>query len=127
MIDTSTFHYEGSRWHDIVNCLQGHGIECYSPGTVYGDVSKKFAIPIYYGSSANYYFNRTSDVLYDVNAYVPKKQYSWLEPFIEEIKSAMRDLEPMLKFDGYQTPSYYDDTVKCHVVSIEYVNYRFKQ
>ena len=36
----------------------------------------------------------------------------------------MKKLMPMLKPNGMQTPSYYDDTYKAHMVSISYTNYK---
>ena len=40
------------------------------------------------------------------------------------MKAAMKGLEPMIVPYGNQTPSYYDDSVKAHMVSIEYKNYK---
>ena len=56
--------------------------------------------------------------------YVPKTQYSKLEPLVQRVKKAMKGLEPLIVPYGSQTPSYYDDGLKAHMISIEYVNYK---
>ena len=56
--------------------------------------------------------------------YVPKDAYSELEPFVASVKQSMKKLMPMLKPNGIQTPSYYDDTYKAHMVSVSYTNYK---
>lgn len=45
---------------------------------------------------------------------------------VQEVKKAMKALEPMILPYGSQTPSYYDDSVKAHMISIEYKNYKKK-
>jgi len=106
-----------------VACLKGHGIEVKSPGVEYGDVITKFVVVNYYGASSLGSFS-SEQVVYDLDVYVPQKRYSELEPFIFEVKQAMEDLRPMLKLNGYESPSYYDDSIKGHVVTIEYSMYR---
>lgn len=123
MIVPSEFESKDSRWQEIVNCLTSHGIEVKSPGVDFGDVRTKFVIPLYYGASPIYGFS-SEQVVYDLNVFVPQKRYSELEPFIQEVKNAMEDLRPMLKLNGYDSPSFYDDSIHGHVVTIEYSMYR---
>lgn len=75
------------------------------------------------GSSKHSSFSTDVD-LYSVMCYVPKQSYSILEPFVQRVKKAMKELEPMILPYGSQTPSYYDESVKAHMVSIEYKNYK---
>jgi hypothetical protein len=56
--------------------------------------------------------------------YVPKQSYSTLEPMVQEVKEHMKELVPIFHPQGQETPSYYDDSVKAHMVSIEYKNYK---
>ena len=37
---------------------------------------------------------------------------------------ALKALEPMLMPTHYETPSFYDDTLKAHMISVQYRNYR---
>ena len=64
------------------------------------------------------------DDLYAVMCYVPKQAYSTLEPLVQKVKKAMKELEPMIMPYGSQTPSYYDDSYKAHMISIEYKNHK---
>ena len=41
-----------------------------------------------------------------------------------KVKRIMKELEPMIVPYGMQTPSYYDDGYKAHMISIEYANYK---
>ena len=61
---------------------------------------------------------------YDIMCYIPKDHFSDLESFVEEVKLAMKDLVPMIKPTYGQTQSFYDDSVKGHMISIQYKNYR---
>ena len=55
--------------------------------------------------------------------YVPKNKYNQLEKFKQVVKSIVAtDLNPMLMPTGQETPEFYDDTVKAHMVSITYRN-----
>lgn len=63
--------------------------------------------------------------LYDIMLYVPDNEYSKLEGMILDIKVIMRDMYPMLMYEeGSQTPSFYEDTKKAHMVSVTYQGIR---
>lgn len=112
-----------SRWKDIFDCLKNNDIEVYSPGIKVGECLSPYVVVKNDGSSKHIAFSTDVD-LYSVMCYVPKQNYSLLEPFVQKIKFIMRDLEPMIKPYGSQTSSYYDDSIKAHMVSIEYKNYK---
>lgn len=123
MIDTSTFQYADSRWADINDCLIKAGFEIHSPGTKVGECTSQYIVVKDDGSTKHLGVS-TVDQLYAVMCYVPRMRYSDLEVMVRKVKAALRELEPMIVFNGNQTPSYYDDSVKAHMISIEYVNYR---
>ena len=123
MINTKTFEYSISRWKDISLHLKIKGFDVYSPGTKTGDCMSKYIVVKNNGSSKMAGFSTDVD-LYSVMCYVPKDKYSQLEPFVQEVKKAMKELEPMILPYGSQTPSFYDDSFKAHMVSIEYKNYK---
>jgi hypothetical protein len=75
------------------------------------------------GSSRHSSFSTDVD-LYAILCYVPKNRYSSLEPLVQKVKMSMKELEPMILPYGSQTPSYYDDSLKAHMISIEYKNYK---
>ena len=71
------------------------------------------------------YLNFSSTITYyDIMCYIPKDHFSELEPFVESVKVAMKGLVPMIKPTYSQTQSYYDDSVKAHMISVQYKNYR---
>lgn len=90
-----------------------HQGECVFPYVVVkGSVNTQFR---QYSTEAQYY---------DLLCYVPKNKYSELYPFVASVKAAMKKLFPMIKSAHYETASFYDDEIKGHMVSIQYLNYR---
>lgn len=122
MIDAS-FQYADSRWQDIFLHLKKEGFDVYSPGTKVGECTEEYIVVKNDGSSKHSTVSSDND-LYAVMCYVPKESYSRLEPMVQEVKKAMKGLEPMILPYGSQTPSYYDDSYKAHMISIEYKNYK---
>lgn len=112
-----------SRWGDIFNHLKGFGFDVKSPGTEIGVCKQPYIIVKYDGSSAHTSFSTDVD-LYAVQVYVPASQYSKVEAIVQEVKQAMKELEPLILPYGQQTASFYDDEVKANMVSIEYKNYK---
>ena len=123
MIDTNNFQYEDSRWQDIYEHLKSKGFDVYSPGTKVGECESEYLVIKNDGSTKHTSFSTDVD-LYSVMCYVPKNKYSMLEQFVQRVKKSMKGLEPMILPYGSQTPSYYDDGVKAHMISIEYKNYK---
>ena len=123
MIDTSMFEYKDSRWQDIFTYLKKSGFDVYSPGMKTGECTSPYVVVKNDGSSKHASFSTDTD-FYAVMCYVPRDAYSKLEPMIQSVKKAMKELEPMLFPCGTQSPSYYDDTYKAHMISIEYKNYK---
>lgn len=112
-----------SRWQDIHLHLKSAGFDVFSPGMKIGECTKKYVVLKNDGSSKHTSFSTDVD-LYAIMCYVPKDKYSELEPMIQSVKRTMKELEPMILPYGTQTPSYYDDGYKAHMVSIEYKNYK---
>lgn len=123
MIDTKTFQPASSRWQDIFLHLQTSGFDVYPPGVKVGECTEEYIV-VKNDGSARHSGISTDDDFYAVMCYVPKQSYSSLEPMVQRVKSAMKELEPMILPQGSQTPSYYDDSYKAHMISIEYKNYK---
>lgn len=122
MIDAN-YKYEESRWQDIFEHLTTSGFSVYSPGIKVGECTEKYIVVKNDGSTQLASFSTDED-FYSVMCYVPKQAYSELEPLVQSVKRSMKELEPMIIPYGSQTPSYYDDSIKAHMVSIEYKNYK---
>lgn len=123
MIDTSTFEYQDSIWQDIVVHLQADGFDVYSPGMKVGECVSPYIVVKNDGSTRHASFSTDVD-FYAIMCYVPRTAYSTLEPLVQSVKKSMKGLEPVLRPYGIQSTSYYDDTFKAHMISIEYKNYK---
>lgn len=58
--------------------------------------------------------------IYTILCYVPENQYSRLETFVAETKQKMKKVFPLVMYIGNETPSFYDDDVKGHMISFQY-------
>ncbi len=112
-----------SRIQDIYLHLKEKGFEVYFPAQKVGECLSRYVVVK--DSTTSQYLQYSSTVTYyDIMCYIPKDHFSDLEPFVEEVKLAMKDLVPMIKPTYSQTQSFYDDSVKGHMISIQYKNYR---
>jgi hypothetical protein len=123
MINANIFEYKESRWQDIFLHLKNQGFDVYSPGMKIGECASEYLVVKNDGSSKHTSFS-TDVNLYAVMCYVPKDRYSSIETLVQRVKNSMKELEPMILPYGSQTPSYYDDSLKAHMISIEYKNYK---
>lgn len=112
-----------SRWKDIYNLLKSHGFNVYAPAQHEGECIEKYIV-VKLGTLQRANDFSSVQYQYDLMLYVPQNEYSTLELFVEQVKAAMKELEPMIKPLNSQTGSFYDDSVKGHMVSIQYYNYR---
>lgn len=123
MINPSEFEFENSRLQDIYIHLQSSGFDVYMPEVKIGECKAPYIVIKNDGATKHTSFSTDVD-LYAVMVYVPKQAYSSLEPLVQKVKKVMKELEPMILPYGSQTPSYYDDSYKAHMISIEYKNYK---
>lgn len=112
-----------SRWADIYKLLKSKGYDVYTPAQHEGECTSKYIV-VKIGTLQRAYDFSSVQYQYDLMLYVPREEYSTLENFVEDVKKAMKELEPMIRPMNSQTGSFYDDTVKGHMISIQYMNYR---
>lgn len=122
-INPQEFDYKESRWQDIYTCLKNAGFDVYAPQIKDGECTAPYVV-VANGVTTQYHNFSSEEQFYSVMCYVPKKQYSKLEPYYLSVKEAMKELEPMLRFEKSITGSYYDDALKAHMVSLDYINVR---
>lgn len=58
--------------------------------------------------------------IYTILCYVPENQYSRLEMFVEETKQKMKKVFPLVMYVGNETPTFYDEEIKGHMISFQY-------
>lgn len=112
-----------SRWGDLFKHLEEKGFDVYSPGVKLGDCTSPYIVIRLDNADKHTSFS-TNVWLYSILCYVPRDSYSAMEPMVLDVQKYMKELEPMFLPHGQQSPSYYDDTYKAHMVSITYKNYK---
>lgn len=114
---------ENTRFKDIYKHLASNGIDTYYPTQKKGECQSPYVVVKDAGTTQYNNFSSTQ-TLYDVMCYVPKDRFTELEQFVAQVKLLMKKLEPMIKPTYFETASFYDDSVKAHMISVQYRNMR---
>lgn len=112
-----------SRAQDIYLHLQKNGVEVYFPAQKTGECLSPYVV-VKDASTSKYLELSSTVTYYDLMCYVPKDHFSELELFVKKIKGIMKGLVPMIQPTYSETPSFYDDSLKAHMISVQYKNYR---
>lgn len=112
-----------SRLKDIYDCLKDNQVEVYFPGQHKGECTSNYVVVRDATSVKSLSFS-TMIHYYDVLCYVPQQRFGDLEPFLEEVKKVMKQLVPMIKPADSETGSFYDESNKGWMKSVQYQNYR---
>lgn len=112
-----------SQWQNIYKHLSECGLDVYSPGQHQGECTSPYVVVKDAGTNPLGNFSSTQ-TLYDVMCYVPKDKFSTLEPYVKHVKTCMRGLYPAIIPVNFETASFLDDTVKGHMISVQYRNNR---
>ena len=112
-----------TRWEDIYETLKTNGIDVYSPGRKTGECTSPYVVVKNAGRTSPTEISSSQD-LYDLMCYVPKDEYSTLESFVDRVESIMDQLFPMIRPLHFRTASFYDDSVKAHMISTQYQNWK---
>lgn len=111
------------RMQDIYLHLKNEGFEVYFPAQKVGECISPYVV-VRDATTSKYLDYSSTVTYYDLLCYIPKDHFSQLEPFVEEVKNSMKGLVPMILPAYTQSQSYYDDSVKAHMISVLYKNYR---
>lgn len=111
------------RVDDLYMFLKHEGFDVYFPSQKLGDCVKEYIVVKKGESVPHLTFSSIVDI-YLIMCYVPKFRYSDMEKLTFRVKKAMKKAYPLFIENGIETPSYYDDNIKAHMVSIEYKNYK---
>lgn len=106
--------------------LKSKGISVYAPGQKTDECKFNYTVVRDSGISDLSAQVSSNLALFDAMCYVPKAKFFALERYVADVKKAMIELYPMLIPTGFQTQSFYDDTVKAHMISVQYKNYQKK-
>lgn len=106
-------------WKSIYDKLEEKGLNPYPPGKHQGECTERYCV-IKENSQVSYYFtNKLGYRLIDIILFVPINSYIQVEPYIEEVRAAMKELD-FIRKTGNETPIIVDDTKKAYTTSIEY-------
>lgn len=114
---------EKTRYMDIYKHLSTNGVDVYTPGQKTGECTSPYTVVKDEGTTQVNSFSSTQ-TLYDIMCYVPKNKFTYLGQYVEQVKEIMKGLQPMIMPMYFETAPYYDDTVKGHMISVQYRNFR---
>lgn len=112
-----------TQWQQLFTFLKNKGQNIYSPSQPIGECKEKYLV-LKNSGTTRHPFASTDVEIYTIFCYVPKNKYSELEGYVMQTKEIMKDIYPQFIPTGNQTPSFYDDDLKAHMVSIDYKNYK---
>lgn len=112
-----------SQWITIYKQLKADQFDVYSPGQHEGECVSPYVVVKDAGMSPISGFS-SAQARYDILCYVPQQNFSTLEPYVEQVKESMKKLLPAIVPMNFQTASFLDDTVKGHMISVQYRNNR---
>lgn len=124
MIDPSTFESANSRLQDLYHILKDGGFDVYMPDVKEGDCLSPYLVIKNDGGTKHSNYSTNID-LYSVMCYVPRRSYSQLEPLMVRVRNYMKEnARPLFDETGEVSPSYFDQDLNAHMISIEYRNYK---
>lgn len=103
----------------IRDVLESDGTEVYFPSQHKGECTKEYIV-VKADGAINETVVSSERPLYTLLCYVPEDEYSKLETFVYETKQKMKAMFPTVMYAGNETQSFYDDTVKGHMISFQY-------
>lgn len=112
-----------SQWQKLFEYLKFKKFDIYSPEQKIGQCKSPYII-LKNGGEVKRLDCSTNDSTYTIFCYVPRDMYSYLEEYVIQVKDAMRELFPKFIPSGLETSSFYEEDIKAHMVSIEYINHK---
>lgn len=103
--------------------LKQNGYDVYFPAQHKGECEKEYIVIKL--EDAPEELNVSSErPIYTIMCYVPERNYSLLETMIYDVKQVLKRMFPTLMYAGNQTPSFYDEKTKSHMISFQYQGIR---
>lgn len=101
----------------VYDHIKNSGVDVFVPGVHEGDCETPYCVLRDFGASQLDNFS-TQQVIYILYCYT--KNYSDLYDFVEKCKGIMDGIAPLVLPTGQETPSFFDDTNKAYMVSVQY-------
>lgn len=110
-------------WKKIYRHLKEKGFDVYSQGQHEGECVSKYIVLRDGGTTVM--DDVSSGVkYYEAILYVPLNAFSEVEEYAFDVKDVLKEMFPLIRPSGLETPVTIDDDVKAYTTSLEYVNYR---
>lgn len=107
-------------WQTLADALKEEGFDVYPPAYKKGECQEEYIVIKDDGASQIGNFS-SQQRYYTFLLYVPYANYTAVEPLKTAMKKAItKRLYPLLMPTGLETPDFYDDTFKAHMVSVQY-------
>ncbi len=106
-------------WKTVYDKLKEKGLNPYPPGKHAGECNERYCVVKESSQVPFFYSRRVGYRLIDVILFVPLASYVKVEPYMQDVRSAMKELANLRK-TGNETPVIVDDTKKAYTTSIEY-------
>lgn len=107
-------------WKTIFDKLKQKGLNPYPPGQHTGLCDKPYCVVKEGNQLPSLQSNRLGQRIIDIIVFVPLNSYIALEPYMKQIRFALKEL-PNLRKTGFETPAVTDNDKKAYTSSIEYV------
>ena len=108
-----------TRLMDIYKHLSNSGIETYFPAQKCGECLNTYAV-VKDAGTMKYPGLSSTQSLVDILCYAPKNKFTTLDQFVSMVENHMKALQPMIMPTYFRTPSFYDDSIKGYMISIQY-------
>lgn len=106
-------------WRTIFNKLRDKGLNPYPPGQHEGLCEKRYCVVKENTQVSFFNSNKTGYRSIDIILFVPLNSYIQVEPYAQEIRSAIKEITSLRK-TGYESPIIPDNDKKAYTTSIEY-------
>lgn len=103
----------------VIDCLKEQDVDAYFPGQHKGECVIKYTVVKKEGAVASETVSSERPI-YTLMCYVPYNKYSELEDYVNELRTKMKKVFPLVMYVGNETPSYYDESVNGHMISFQY-------
>lgn len=105
---------------DIYTQLKDANLNPYFIGQHEGLCRERFIVVKQGTQMASIGSNQVGQTIIDIIVFVPLNSYIELDPYMKEIRQALKELTYLRK-TGLETPAITDDEKKAYTTSIEYV------
>lgn len=106
-------------WKDIFDKLKEKELNPFPPGTHKGECKEPYCVVKETGQLPSLQSNRLGQKTMDIIVFVPLSSYVALDPYIKNIRAALKEL-PNLRKTGFETQAITDDDKQAYTMSIEY-------